>query len=961
MMVSAPVAFLPEILETGEEVVQPEPVDLRVLARDQLLRIVCRHGSLMLRRTGREMISWGVLAAVVRTCRSETIGQIWTGTGRRVSVRMSGQVGAPVGSGAWPFVGRERELAAIASARTIPECCGAVVVASAGVGKSRLAREASARAEAEGALAVWVQATTSSTAIPLGALAGLIPDEVGSGDGVQLMQRTSQALRDRAGGRRIVLAVDDAQWLDDASAALVQHLATADEVFVMATVREGLPSPDAIDALWKDLTAHRMELERLSDEVIADLMEAGLGGPVERATLRQLLDASAGNPLFARELVLAAVGAGVLTVERGLWGLRGQPSVPPSLIAVITRRMGRLSREERETLELLALGEPLRVQELVDLTSLELVETVEDRGMVTIGGPAADAEVRVAHPLYGEVLVAELPVLRSRSLRLRLATAIQLREPLMPDDALRAARLLLDAGEPIPAGLLEDAAAAANLAGDAELGAQLAQQAIHSGGGLRASVLLARAHVMRDRYAEAEQLLAAAESRVPGDPIAGEYLMKRLNVLSLGLRQAADARALLERAQNWSGDAAWPKIMEAAQMFVEGLANGFAGSAERAGALLADPTLDPAWRRQLEIMHLRRLFTIGRAKEANELAWRQRPFAPLRGSTDIWALGHTWLVGLETGENWAELEEYAVELLRGAIRAGDREAAGLAALVLGALDLERGCYQDAWRWLAEAETQLDHSDMLDATAAVRTLQVVAAHATGAVEVANTALESLRSPASGRPPGFVQRVYAPLAEGASARALSEAAGAERFMRDAAEAQEPTMRARLLYEAMRAGARPKDVAVQLAETADGCDSRLVAARAAHAAARLAHDGQALLAAGDELAAVGAQVAAMEAAVDAARKFVSEGRTDSARRAASVAHERYVPDQGAGFPIIDGLEGVATQLSPREAQIAGLAARGLTNQEIADQLVLSVRTAETYVYRAMQKRGVSNRREL
>jgi DNA-binding NarL/FixJ family response regulator len=52
---------------------------------------------------------------------------------------------------------------------------------------------------------------------------------------------------------------------------------------------------------------------------------------------------------------------------------------------------------------------------------------------------------------------------------------------------------------------------------------------------------------------------------------------------------------------------------------------------------------------------------------------------------------------------------------------------------------------------------------------------------------------------------------------------------------------------------------------------------------------------------------------------------------------------------------------ELSPRERQIAALAARGLSNQEIADQLVLSVRTVETYVYRAMQKRGVSNRHEL
>jgi DNA-binding NarL/FixJ family response regulator len=102
-------------------------------------------------------------------------------------------------------------------------------------------------------------------------------------------------------------------------------------------------------------------------------------------------------------------------------------------------------------------------------------------------------------------------------------------------------------------------------------------------------------------------------------------------------------------------------------------------------------------------------------------------------------------------------------------------------------------------------------------------------------------------------------------------------------------------------------------------------------------------------------------MEAAVQAARQFVAAGREDSARRAATRARELHAADQGAEFPVIDGLDAVATELTDREAQIAALAARGLSNREIADELVLSVRTVETYVYRAMQKRGVATRAEL
>lgn len=51
----------------------------------------------------------------------------------------------------------------------------------------------------------------------------------------------------------------------------------------------------------------------------------------------------------------------------------------------------------------------------------------------------------------------------------------------------------------------------------------------------------------------------------------------------------------------------------------------------------------------------------------------------------------------------------------------------------------------------------------------------------------------------------------------------------------------------------------------------------------------------------------------------------------------------------------------LTAREAQITDLARRGMTNAEIAQQLVLSVRTVEAHLYRAMHKLGVSDRRLL
>jgi DNA-binding NarL/FixJ family response regulator len=51
----------------------------------------------------------------------------------------------------------------------------------------------------------------------------------------------------------------------------------------------------------------------------------------------------------------------------------------------------------------------------------------------------------------------------------------------------------------------------------------------------------------------------------------------------------------------------------------------------------------------------------------------------------------------------------------------------------------------------------------------------------------------------------------------------------------------------------------------------------------------------------------------------------------------------------------------LTARESQVVELAAAGLSNRAIADQLVLSLRTVENHLHRAFTKLGVSSRAEL
>ena len=168
------------------------------------------------------------------------------------------------------------------------------------------------------------------------------------------------------------------------------------------------------------------------------------------------------------------------------------------------------------------------------------------------------------------------------------------------------------------------------------------------------------------------------------------------------------------------------------------------------------------------------------------------------------------------------------------------------------------------------------------------------------------------------------------------------------------------AELRYEAMRAGKPARELAPELRRLRQRCDAPLTSAYAEHTTARAESDASGMLKAAESFAALGATRYASEAAAHAAAAFAAEGRQDSARRAAAHSRELQPTGQGAGLLQIEGIDDAAIELTPREAQMVELAARGLTNTEIADRLVLSKRTVETHIYRAMRKLGINDRRE-
>lgn len=66
-----------------------------------------------------------------------------------------------------------------------------------------------------------------------------------------------------------------------------------------------------------------------------------------------------------------------------------------------------------------------------------------------------------------------------------------------------------------------------------------------------------------------------------------------------------------------------------------------------------------------------------------------------------------------------------------------------------------------------------------------------------------------------------------------------------------------------------------------------------------------------------------------------------------------------EGARTPALAHM--TATPLTRREREIAVLAARGLTNKEIASVLVISVRTVDNHLSNAYSKLGITTRGEL
>ena len=240
----------------------------------------------------------------------------------------------------WPLTGRSEEMRAIEAAISTSDVSGIVVCGAAGVGKSRIAREALSAAESRGCEGRWAVGTSSARTLPLGAFTAWA--QSGVTDTVQLVRGVIESLTAAPAGTTVVVGVDDVHLLDDLSTFVVQQIVQRGAAKVVLTVRDGEPIPTAVQEIWRVSQFDRLDLQPLSLDETTTLLSATLGGSVDPDAAQRLWTLTRGNVLYLRNIVEQEVADGRLEMQHGYWRWTGDPIVAPGLVELIESRIGDL-------------------------------------------------------------------------------------------------------------------------------------------------------------------------------------------------------------------------------------------------------------------------------------------------------------------------------------------------------------------------------------------------------------------------------------------------------------------------------------------------------------------------------------------------------------------------------------------------------------------------------------------
>src|SRR4051794_40471019 len=696
-------------------------------------------------------------------------------------------IDGPASGGAWPYVDRDRTLAAVLDALG-PGDAGALIVSGPpGVGRTRLAQEALAALQARGRRTEWATCTRTTAGMRLGALAHLVAGATGTDDAAAAWQGLAATLGAQGeDDRPAVLGIDDAHLLDDQCASLVHKLVLTRTASVVLTVSSSAPAPDLVDALWRDGLAARVELAPLDYGHVDELVTAALGGLLDSRTCQMLWRDSRGSAVLLHELVEAGLSTGSLRRADGIWRWHGEVTLTPRLHAVVLAETGELTPAEQSAVELLAVSGGLELADLVELTSPEVVGGLERRGVVVVEAQARRYVARLASPLHALLRCAELPESLADRYRRQLAGTPSVQR-WAQEEPLRVAQLLLQPDcLAVPADVRARAAAAANAASDHELAEELARTALEDGPHVGAATALAEALRWQGRHEEAEQVAAQATPAAIDEREVQQLATTRMLNLFFGLGS-------LERAIAVGKDsgAVATGVSSSAVDVVATMLRLWAGDPAALTEAVEEPAeepADPCVRLWTTLVRVTAHALTGRAESALQLAgqgwatWAECPhdtesaFARtvlLHGEVLALGLGG-WIQ--QAGVRAAVLQH---QTLAGCGSAGD----AVAALARGTAALLAGRAGEAARWTAEATARLVDSDPLGLLPLCWATAGHAAALLGDARAARTALDRAGS-RTGVGAFEAQRLVCEAWTAAAEHRLADARDAARQAADAA---------------------------------------------------------------------------------------------------------------------------------------------------------------------------------
>jgi DNA-binding CsgD family transcriptional regulator len=789
--------------------------------------------------------------------------------------------------------------------------------------------------------------------------------------GLAVLGLMSEAAEDQP----LLCAVDDAQWLDRASARALVFVARrllAEKVALLFAARD-----------LSDMFAGLPELrvEGLSARDARTLLESVLPSPLDEPILERLLLEARGNPLALLEMPRGLTPAQLA----GGFGLPTALPLSSQIEQNFARRLGGLPRDARRLL-LLAAADPVGDPALVWRAARRLgishsaADTVEAEGFLALG-----AGVAFRHPLV-----------RSAVYR---ASA--------PDERREVHRALAEATDPDadPDRRAWHRAQATSIP-DGDVATELEQSAARAqarGGFSAAAAFLERATALTpDESHRTERALAAAQAKLQASAL-DDALRLVATAESGVLSELQQARAALLRAQisfvSTRGGDAVPLLLKAAERlrevdpelaretYLEALTAAiFAGRLAGPGASARDVAqaarvAPPARQsRGLDLLldGLVALFSDSYVAAVPILRQAQRAIEGGMSQTEQlrWMWGATVSsLNLWDDEAWERLSDRHLRLVR--------ETGALADLpnAIG----HRGQMHVFAGELALAASL--HETLQDATELTGS-PLAPYHAVGLVAMRGREIEAAR---------FIETARAEVTERGEGAGLSFMDWAESVLynglgryadalavaRRVVEREELTTMNWVLPELIEAAVRAR--APELAAETDrlladrsrasGTDWALGIAARSHAL--VADDRRA-----DDLYAEAIELLARtRVRTDLARAHLLYGewlrrqpRRADARKELRVAHEMFTDFGMGAFAERARIELLATgerarkrtvetldQLTPQESQVSRLAAQGNTNREIAAQLFISPSTVEYHLRKAFRKLGVTSRRQL